>query len=171
MAEWGLNKDGDDLRVVKRGMATDLRGIPLMFRFYPGSLSDLATVERLHEDIERYGRTDILHVMDRGFCSGTNLHGMLSKNRSFVVPTKMDYKAIKTIVTEFKRTSQKQSMVHDAYAYTVWKTEVGLRRSDRINADGSQAYDITCSEDEGHGSEGVITAYVCYDTKKYSDEV
>lgn len=48
-------------------MATDMRNILLMYRFYPGSLSDLATVNRLESDIVRYGRDDALFVMDMGF--------------------------------------------------------------------------------------------------------
>lgn len=171
LAEWGQNKDGEDLKVVKKGMATDFRGIPLMYRFYPGSLSDLATVDRLQEDLERYGRTDILHVMDRGFCSGFNIHNLISKNRSFVIPAKSGSKAVKTILTEFKKTSEKESKVYDGHAYTVWKTEIGLRLSERTSVDGSHAYDFTYVQDEGHASEGVMTAYVCYDSKKYSDEV
>ena len=170
MAEWAPSKDGDDLKVVKKGMATDLRGIPLMYRFYPGSLSDLATVERLQSDLERYGRTDILHVMDRGFCSGANMHGLLERNRSFVVPAK-ESKAMKNLLTEFKRTNQKEPKVYGGHAYTVWKTVIGLRESERVGVDGSPAYDFTTDQDEGHGSAGAMTAYVCYDSKKYSDEV
>ena len=171
MAEWAPSKDGDDLRVVKKAMATDMRGIPLMFRFYPGSLSDLATVDRLLGDLERYGRTDAVFVMDRGFTSGSNIHGMLARGAHFVSPAKLDYKAVKTALTDFRKTSGKRTLVYDGHAYTVWTTELGLKTSDRVAADGAPTYDFTTSDDPEHGSEGLMTAYVCYDTKKYSDEV
>lgn len=171
MAEWAPNKDGDGLRVVKKGMATDMRGIPLMFRFYPGSLSDMATVDRMQEDIERYGRDDALFVMDRGFCSGANIHGMLERGRRFVVPAKTDFKAISRLLTLFGGSVPKETMVHNGHAFTVWRAEVGLREADRLLVDGSRAYEFTCDGFEGHCSAGRLTAYVCYDSEKYSDEV
>ena len=171
LAEWAPNKDNDGLRVVKRAMATDMRGIPLMYRFYPGSLSDLATVDRLESDIVRYGREDALFVFDRGFCSGANIHGMLERKYRFVIPAKTSYKAVKTLLTCFKDSKEKNSMIYGEHAYTVWKTEIGLRMSNRESIDGSSAYDLTAAGDEDHGSSGLFTAYVCYDSKKYSDEV
>ena len=171
MAEWAPNKDGEHLKVVKRAMATDMRGVPMMYRFYPGSLSDIKTVERLEEDIQRYGREDAVFVMDRGFVSGSNLHDMLSKGRNFVIPAKTDSSAVKGLLTEFNRTKERKDMVHNGHAYTVWETEIGLKESPRTTVDGSPAYDMTVSSDDGHASAGRMKAFVCYDTKKYSDEV
>lgn len=171
LAEWGQNKDGDDLRVVKRAMATDMRGVPMLFRFYPGSLSDLATVDRLNDDITRYGRDDALFVLDRGFCSGRNIRHMLASGRSFVIPARTDLSAVKRLLSAFKGAKGKEKRVHDRHAYTVLTAEIGLRPSARESADGSEAYDLTLPGDEGHGAEGTVTAYVCYDSAKYSDEV
>ncbi len=171
MAEWTPNKDGEDLPVVKRAMATDMRGIPLMYRFYPGSLPDIRTVERMEEDIHNYGRDDILYVMDRGFLSGWNLHEMLSRSRNFILPAKTDAVAIKTLLTEFKRTRERRDAVYDGHAYTVWETEIGLTVSDRQTVDGRPAYEMTNLGDPDHASDGRMKAYVCYDSKKYSDEV
>lgn len=171
MAEWAPNKDDDGLKVVKRAMATDMRGVPLMYRFYPGSLSDLATVDRLESDISRYGRDDTLFVFDRGFCSGANIHGMLERRRRFVIPAMTSYKAVKTLLTRFKNAKEKTSMIYNEHAYSVWKTEIGLRKSNRESVDGSSTYEMTVTDEEGHGSCGLLTAYVCYDSKKYSDEV
>ena len=170
MAEWGPNKDGDGLKVVKKAMATDMRGIPLMFRFYPGSLSDLATVERMEADIVRYGRDDALFVMDRGFCSGANIREMIAKGRRFVIPAKTS-KAVKTLLTQFKDSKDRENLVFEGHAYAVWKAEIGLKEAGREMANGSEAYEMTLPDEEGHGSAGRFTAYVCYDSKKYSDEV
>ncbi len=170
MAEWGPNKDGDGLKVVKKAMATDMRGIPLMFRFYPGSLSDLATVERMEADIVRYGRDDALFVMDRGFCSGANIREMIAKGRRFVIPAKTS-KAVKTLLTQFKDSKDRENLVFEGHAYTVWKAEIGLKEAGREMSNGSEAYEMTLPDEEGHGSAGRFTAYVCYDSKKYSDEV
>ncbi len=170
MAEWGPNKDGDGLKVVKKAMATDMRGIPLMFRFYPGSLSDLATVERMEADIVRYGRDDALFVMDRGFCSGANIREMIAKGRRFVIPAKTS-KAVKTLLTQFKDSKDRENLVFEGHAYTVWKAEIGLKEAGREMANGSEAYEMTLPDEDGHGTAGRFIAYVCYDSKKYSDEV
>ena len=74
-------------------------------------------------------------------------------------------------MTEFNRTKERKDMVFDGHAYTVWETEIGLKESSRTTVDGNMAYDMTVSTDDGHASAGRMKAFVCYDSKKYSDEV
>lgn len=172
MAEYVVNnKDGEDIRQTKTGFATDMRGIPLMFRHYPGTISDIATVDRMVSDIGRYGKEDALFVFDRGFVSGANVKHLLDSDIRFTAPANTSSKAIRTLLSRFVRTNESADMVHDGHAYRVWRTEVGLTGSDRVLADGSKAYSFTVTGDAGHGSEGMINAYVCFDSKKFSDEV
>ena len=172
MAEYvSNNKDGEDIRQTKTGFATDMRGVPLMFRHYPGTISDIATVDRMVSDIGRYGRDDALFVFDRGFVSGANVKHLLDKGVRFTAPANTSSKAVKALLSRFVRTSESEDAIHDGHAYKVWRTEVGLTEADRISADGSQAYSFTVSGDAGHGEEGMVNAYVCFDSKKYSDEV
>ena len=172
MAEYVVNnKDGEDIKQTKTGFATDMRGVPLMFRHYPGTISDIATVDRMVSDIGRYGRDDALFVFDRGFVSGANMKHLLEKGLRFTAPANTTSKAVKTLLSRFVRTNDSKDMVHDGHAYRVWETELGLVGSDRTSADGSKAYSFTVSGDAGHGTEGKLNAYVCFDSKKYSDEV
>lgn len=172
MAEYVVNnKDGEDIRQTKTGFATDMRGVPLMFRHYPGTISDIATVDGMVSDIERYGRRDTLFVFDRGFVSGANVKHLLNKKLSFTVPANISSKAIRTLLSRFVRTGDAKDMIHDGHAYRVWETELGLAESDRTSVDGSKAYSFTVSGDSGHASMGKLNAYVCFDSKKYSDEV
>ena len=171
MAEQASSTGGNGLNAAKKAMATDMRGIPLLFRFYPGSLSDLATVDRLLDDLKRYERTDAVFVMDSGFTSGSNIRGMIARGTHFVSPAKPDCKAVKTLLTDFRRASEKKALVYGGRAYTVWKTELGLKESGRPSADGAPAYDFTTAADADHGSEGLMAAYVCYDAEKHSDEI
>ena len=172
MAEYAVNnKDGEDIKQTKTGFATDMRGIPLMFRHYPGTISDIATVDRMVSDIERYGKKDALFVFDRGFVSGANVKHLLDKGIRFTAPANTSSKAIKTLMSRFVKTNESLDMIHDGHAYKVWKTQIGLTEADRLSADGSQAYSFTVSGDAGHGDNGMINAYVCFDSKKYSDEV
>ena len=173
MAEYVINnKDNEPLKQVKIGLATDMRGVPLMYRQYAGNVSDMDTVKNLANDIRSYGREDTLFVMDRGFCSGWNVRFMLSNDHRFVIPATTSSKAVKRLLTQFNRSKDVVDMEHDGHMYRVWKTELGIcEAKGRTKADGDQAYTFTTDEDEDHGSEGIFTAYVCYDSKKFSDEV
>ena len=96
---------------------------------------------------------------------------MLERGHRFVVPAMTSYKAVKTLLTRFKNAKEKTSMVYSEHAYSVWKTDIDLRKSKRESVDGSSTYEMTVADEEGHGLSGLLTAYICYDSKKYSDEV
>ena len=70
MAEYVINnKANEPLGQVKVGIATDMRGVPLMYRYYAGNVSDMDMVKNLADDIRSYGKEDALFVIDRGFCN------------------------------------------------------------------------------------------------------
>lgn len=166
------NKDNENLKQVKLGLATDLRGIPLMYRFYPGALSDMDTLERMSDDIARFGGSDAIYVMDRGFCSGSNLKYMSDKGYRFVLPAPISGKAVKRLLTLFRSSKEVMDMKHDGHMYKVWKTELGIVADwNRKRANNEQAYSFVNMEDDGPEPEVRVTAYVCFDSKKYSDEV
>lgn len=166
------NKDDEDLKQVKVGLATDKRGVPMMYRIYPGNVSDMDTVKNLSNDIERCGGKDVLYVMDRGFCSGWNLRFMIRNGYDFVVPAKTDGKAVKKLLTSFRTAREARDLEFGGHIYRVWKTELGIVADPgRKKVDGDQAYTFAIPEDENHATEGRLTAYVCFDSKKYSDEV
>ena len=173
MAEYVVNnKDKEPMKQVKIGLATDMRGVPLMYRQYAGNVSDMDTVKNLANDIRLYVREDALFVMDRGFCSGWNVRFMLSNHFEFVMPATTSSKAVKRLLTRFNRSKDVEDMEYEGHMCRVWKTEIGIcEAKGRTKADGEQAYMFTTDEDDDHGSEGMFTAYVCYDSKKFSDEM
>lgn len=173
MAEYVVNnKDNEDLKQVKVGLATDTRGVPIMYRQYPGNVSDMDTVRNLASDITRFGGADVVFVMDRGFCSGWNLRFMIQNSYRFVVPATTTGRAVKKLLTDFKSSKEVVDMEHNEHMYRVWKTELGIAEAEgRLKADGDQAYRFTVQGDKDHAGEGKLTAYVCFDSKKYSDEV
>lgn len=173
MAEYVVNnKDGEDQKQVKLGFATNLRGVPLMYRYYAGNVSDMDTLRLFSSDVERYGGRNVLYVMDRGFCSGWNMRYMLRNGYRFVMPAHLEWKAVKRLLTEFNGHVEKRDLEYDEHMYKVWTTEVGIRPAEgRTKVDGDQAYELTLPGDDGHGSEGTVTAFVCFDSKKFSDEV
>lgn len=76
--------------------------VPILFRFYSGSLLDLVTVDRLNDDISRYGCDDTLFVLDRGFCTSRNIRHMQASERSFVIPTRTDLSAANRLLSALK---------------------------------------------------------------------
>ena len=166
------NKDNEDLKQVKLGFVTDIRGIPLMYRFYPRALSDMDTVERLTDDISRFGGSDAIYVMDREFCSASNLLYMSQKGYRFVLPTPIVSSSLKKLLTQFNRSSGILDKEHNGHMYKVWKTELGIiADGDRKRANGEQAYSFINISPEEPEPTVRVTAYVCYDSKKYSDEI
>jgi hypothetical protein len=64
---------------------------------------------------------------------------MLEARKKIVAPIKLEFKAAKTALTEFKRSAKKKSRVFDGHVYTVWKIKIGPRASGRAMASGSPA--------------------------------
>lgn len=163
------NKDGEDIPQIKKAFASGRNGVPVMFELYPGTMSDMATMKDFVARVRGYGATDVVHVMDRGYGSGANIHYMLSENVRFVVPADTDSKAVRSLLTEFHGPNRAH-MVFDRYAYDVWETELALAPSKRTGTDGGRAYDLLRIADAPEGSRR-IKAFVCFDTAKRSDEV
>ncbi len=166
-----VNKDDEDIPQFKVGLATDMRGIPVMYRIYPGTLGDTQTIQRLFDDLDEFGLKDVIATFDRGFLSGRNCRDIIGRGRRFVMPGKTDYKVFKTLLTRFK-TSEKKDMRFQDHIYSVSESELGLALSEnRVSTDGSPAYDFTLPGDEGHGKDGMLKAYVCFDSETYNDQI
>ena len=167
------NKDNEDLKQVKTGIATDNRGIPMMLKHYPGTLSEQSTLRSFMDDLKRYGKDpeECILAYDRGFEVARNAKCSLEQGFRFVAPVAIRPKAIKKLLSGFVSSKDKRAMIHDNHAYTVMQAKVGIRKTDKPAADGSVNYEFTLEGEEGHGSEGMLDAYVCFDSEKYSNEI
>ena len=163
------NKDNEDIPQIKKAFASSREGVPVMFELYPGTMSDMATLKDFVDRVRRYGAADVIHVMDRGYGSGANIHYMNGEGVRFVVPADTDTKAVKSLLTEFHGPNRSHA-IFDEHAYDVWETELALVPSKRTNADGSRAYDLVRIADAEEAQER-IKAFVVFDTEKRSDEI
>lgn len=172
LAEYlSVNKDNEKIEQFKVGLATDIRGIPVLFRVYPGSLADTQTIHRLFDDMDEFGVSNAIATFDRGFLSGKNCKDIIDRKRKFVMPGKTDYKVFKTMLSEFKNVKKKDMRFND-HIYSVAEYEIGLCSAvGRTSVDGSTAYDFTMPKDKGHGKDGLLKAYVCFDTESYNDQI
>lgn len=165
-AEFGHNRDGESLRQMNIGLLTDKEGVPVAFDLFPGSVSDITTLKRLVGDMKNRSPNCRL-IADRGFESATNLAEMMAEDIDFIIPCTINTKAVKSLVTEFSRDVMKPEYdrIHNGHVYSVKETTIGLV------SDGDEGYAYVTETDEGfEDAEYKVKAYVCFDSKKRSDD-
>lgn len=172
MAEYVVNnKDNEELKQVKVALATDDRGVPILFRTYAGNVSDMDTVREMSRDISELGGKDVIFVMDRGFSSGANTKEMLDMDVKFVMGANTGSRAVKALLSRFHKSKERTDEEYDGHMYSVMESDLGLILEEgRRRANGEPAYRFTVAGEEGHGRDGMLKAFVCFDSKKYSDE-
>jgi len=176
LAEWvSNNKDGESIPQMKLALATDGRGVPVFSCVLPGSLSDAATVGMLREKAEGYAEDgrgrNLLYVMDNGFENAAGVRELVLDGISFVMPLDTAPKAVRALISGFRSSPHMKDRVFDGHAYRVLDTELGMvPDGKREMADGSQAYTYVLPEDPLCGGAEKVRAFVCYDSKKQSDE-
>jgi transposase len=73
-AEWGYNRDGEDLPRVNLGCYLDqASGLPVFYTTYPGSINDKAHLPSMMAYNQDLGVQDVTFVLDRGFASVANI--------------------------------------------------------------------------------------------------
>jgi transposase len=73
-AEWGYNRDGEDLPQINIGCYLDQgSGLPVFYTSYPGSITDKAHLPSMMAHNQDLGVHDVTFVLDRGFASVQNI--------------------------------------------------------------------------------------------------
>jgi transposase len=99
--EWGYNRDGLDLPQVNLGLVLSLNNhLPLYFKQFPGSNSDVMTLKNLVAEIKAFGIAKSLFILDRGFYSESNIKEMTAKNIDFILPLTFCVNIGKGLVSE-----------------------------------------------------------------------
>ena len=126
--EWGKNRDDEELKQINVAMVTDASGIPTMFKMLPGSVADMATLKDLVDDMERLGCKGSRLIMDRGFESASNVHGMLELGVPFVMPSNERSEPIKKLITraikDMRDSSSLSSHDGDTYKFIEYQAAV-----------------------------------------------
>jgi transposase len=176
--EWGKNRDGEELRQINVAMVTDASGIPTMFKMLPGSIADMATLKDLVDDMERLGCRGSRLVMDRGFESASNVHGMLDLGVPFVMPSNARSEPIKKLITRAVKDMRDSSSLasHDGDTYKFIEYQVAVTEDE--NDDGYE-YLVRLPQSEKGSAENnrrfdegrKLKAFVVYDPKKASKDL
>lgn len=99
--EWGYNRDGESLPQINLGaiIAQDL-GLPLAYRFCPGSIPDVSTLKNTIVFAKDIGLEKVGFVLDRGFYSASNISDLVKEKLDFTIPLPFSTKEAKRIITE-----------------------------------------------------------------------
>jgi len=92
-AEYGRSYRRTHVKQTNLGVAfSSEKGLPFMYKLYPGSLSDVSLVKNMAADVRDLGMEDVEYVLDRGFFSEPNLKGLLDSGDGFTiaVPARLD---------------------------------------------------------------------------------
>ena len=85
--EYGYNRDKEELEQINLGVLLgEPTGIPLCYRIYPGSITDVVTLSNIVRFIQHYGLGVTIFVMDKGFYSKVNLEQMHAARLKFIIP-------------------------------------------------------------------------------------
>jgi hypothetical protein len=102
--EWGYNRDGDKLPQINLGcyLAQENR-LPMFYVTYPGSIVDKSHMTYMMAYNDDLGISkDIVYVMDRGFCSTTNVNYLHSEGLSYLIGVDLRCKATQTAIDSVK---------------------------------------------------------------------
>ena len=179
-AEWGHNRDEEAMRQANIGLITDREGVPAMFEMYPGSVPDLATLQRTVERVLALGAGTCTLVMDRGFGSAANLRFMIEAGMPFVIPGRHGTRCVKGLMSSLIRVRDDQECVriHDGVVYAVIEADAAIVARRRRGEEGDDSNDtaeleLVLEDDPRFASvpeEQRLKAFACYDASKAAED-
>jgi hypothetical protein len=119
-AEWGHNRDGEDLCQINLGMFLgESTRLPVHYCTYQGSILDKAHLAFMMREAKALGIGCVRFVFDRGFVSAANIDSVASEHLSFItaLPTSLlVYKGLITDAAPVIHSSRNQLEDQNLYA-------------------------------------------------------
>jgi transposase len=174
-AEWGYNRDGEDLPQTEILLDTDSKGIPIAFQMLPGSISDSSTLDGTVEWMTALGIKGRL-VADRGFENARNISSLLDRGIRFTIPSNAREMPIKKLMTKAIPLMKDSDSIrrHEGRTYRVVEFEVGVadledgaRYVTKLNPNEKNAE----SENTLFEASRRIRAFVVLDPRKAADDM
>jgi len=174
-AQWGHNRDEEDLKQTNIAMITDKDGIPVMVNMLPGSIADMAILKPTVDNMKKLGCKGRL-VIDRGFESAENVASLLDMKIDFTIPSNAKAEPIKKLLSlslnEMKQPSA--FAFHEGCAYKFAEFEVGV-----VDNNGKMEYIIHAPQNQKDSKENnnlfekskKLKAFVVYDGYKANNDL
>jgi len=106
LAERGYNRDKENLNQLNLGIVSSAEDeLPLFYNLYPGSISDVSTLDNVLKFTKLYKLKDIIFVLDCGFFSQSNIKNLLKNKVNFIVRLNPSTNEYKRLVSEFEEIS------------------------------------------------------------------
>ena len=101
--EWGYNRDGDKLPQINFGCYLGQKSkLPVFYVTYPGSIVDKSHLPYMMAHNETLGIRKVCFVMDRGFCTTSNISFMHNSKLFYVIGVEMGHKSTLAAVDEVR---------------------------------------------------------------------
>ena len=129
-AEWGYNRDEEKLPQINFGCYLDQKnGLPVFYVTYPGSIVDKSHLQYMMAYNRDLGiGDDVCFIIDRGFCTTTNVKYMHSTNKSYILGVEIGHKATLAAIDKIRDniTSMRYRIKADVYARSVHSRFYGV---------------------------------------------
>ncbi len=128
--EWGYNRDKEKLPQINYGMILNASTLlPMFYEIYPGSITDVTTINNVLKRAKKYKINDITFVLDKGFYSQKNIELIIAQGLDFVVPMPFSGKSAKEIIKNdtFKTPS---NLFHFKNGRSFFHTQIDIKISD-----------------------------------------
>jgi len=101
--EWGYNRDKEKLPQINFGCYLGQKsGLPVFYVTYPGSIVDKSHMPYMMAYNESLGITKACFVMDKGFCSTTNVEYMHSEELPYIMGVETSHKSTRAAIDEVR---------------------------------------------------------------------
>lgn len=141
LAEYGYNRDGDNLPQVNLALVCDGRsGMPIWYRAFPGSIPDVSTLKLTGELLQDLGLQKFRFSLDRGFYSQANVQDMLADGIGFTIGVPFSVQQAKALLPKHRAAlaSTKRSFPFNdhimRHVSDAWLVKTGKGRPREIEA-------------------------------------
>lgn len=101
-AEFGYNRDNEDLPQINVSLVLNRDGVPVWFRSTPGSIPDVSTLKFNSLMLEELGLKTFSTSLDRGFYSKANLIGMMQEKIGFTIGVPFSVQQARKLIRKHK---------------------------------------------------------------------
>jgi len=103
--KYGYNRDREALPQINLGMLVGVKtGLPVYFHAYPGSVHDVSTLKKNLKYFDWIGYNALHLVMDRGFCSKSNISELYEGKYKFLIALPKTLKFTRDAIDEVRNT-------------------------------------------------------------------
>lgn len=101
--EWGYNRDKEQLPQINMGIMNCRKtSLPISYNVHSGSIVDVSTLKNTIKIFDLFKLKNLFFILDRGFCSVSNILEMHKNKMSFIQPLSFSLKKAKNLVSKHK---------------------------------------------------------------------